>query len=304
MDVKNNPSFARRRALVLGGGGSSGNAWLIGVVAGLFDAGLDVNQADLIIGTSAGSTTAVQISNSTTPPELFAGILAGVPDRKTSPVGSDNGSAPNRSAMVNHMETTSGIINSAKDVVDMRKKMGTWALGTAATSDNATKQWRSIVAARLPVQMWPQREIFITAVNAHTGEPVVFNRHSGIDLVDAVAASCAGGFAYGIGDGHYIDGGYRSNADNADLAAGSERVLVLSPFGGKSRTPAEWGTHLSTQIEELRASGTEVETIFPDNAALDAFGDNMTDLSRRPQSAQAGYEQGRSIAMQLTEFWC
>ena len=74
MDVKNNSSFARRRTLVLGGGGSSGNAWLIGVVAGLFDAGLDVNQADLIVGTSAGSTTAVQISNSTTPPELFAGI--------------------------------------------------------------------------------------------------------------------------------------------------------------------------------------------------------------------------------------
>src|ERR1700744_462489 len=44
------------RALVLGGGGASGNAWLIGVIAGLFDAGLDVTEADLIIGTSAGST--------------------------------------------------------------------------------------------------------------------------------------------------------------------------------------------------------------------------------------------------------
>lgn len=35
-------------ALVLGGGGSTGNAWLIGVIAGLFDAGLDVTTADLI----------------------------------------------------------------------------------------------------------------------------------------------------------------------------------------------------------------------------------------------------------------
>jgi hypothetical protein len=42
--------------LVLGGGGgSAGNAWLIGVIAGLFDAGLDVTEADLIVGTSAGS---------------------------------------------------------------------------------------------------------------------------------------------------------------------------------------------------------------------------------------------------------
>ncbi len=45
---------AGERALVLGGGGSTGNAWLIGVIAGLFDAGLDVTESDLIIGTSAG----------------------------------------------------------------------------------------------------------------------------------------------------------------------------------------------------------------------------------------------------------
>jgi len=51
------------RALVLGGGGATGNAWLIGVIAGLFEAGLDVTAADLIIGTSAGSTAAVQITS-------------------------------------------------------------------------------------------------------------------------------------------------------------------------------------------------------------------------------------------------
>ena len=62
--------------------------------------------------------------------------------------------------------------------------------------------------------------MLITAVDAHTGEPVVFDRHSGVDLVDAVAASCSSGFAYSIGDNRYIDGGYRSNAENADLAAG------------------------------------------------------------------------------------
>jgi NTE family protein len=55
------PSAASERALVLGGGGSADNAWLIGVVAGLFDAGLDVTEADLIIGTSAGSTSTATI---------------------------------------------------------------------------------------------------------------------------------------------------------------------------------------------------------------------------------------------------
>ena len=56
-----------RTALVLGGGGSTGNAWLIGVVAGLFDAGMDVTTADLIIGTSAGSTAPAQISGGDCP---------------------------------------------------------------------------------------------------------------------------------------------------------------------------------------------------------------------------------------------
>src|SRR3954453_22594496 len=66
------------RALVLGGGGSAGNAWLIGVIAGLLDAGLDVTEADLMIGTSAGSTVAAQISGAS-PAGLYAAILACAP---------------------------------------------------------------------------------------------------------------------------------------------------------------------------------------------------------------------------------
>src|ERR1700733_9441504 len=74
----------RERALVLGGGGSAGNAWEIGVIAGLFDAGLDVTKADLIIGTSAGSTAAAQITSATQPPELLADILAAAPPPPSS----------------------------------------------------------------------------------------------------------------------------------------------------------------------------------------------------------------------------
>jgi NTE family protein len=118
-----------------------------------------------------------------------------------------------------------------------------------------------------------------------------------------VAASCASGFAYSIGSSQYIDGGYRSNADNADLAAGYERVLVLSPFGGRSRTPVDWGLHLATQVDELRACGSRVETVFPDSDSRTAFGDNVMDPSTRPPAARAGHNQGRALAEQLTEFW-
>ena len=186
----------------------------------------------------------------------------------------------------------------------MRRRMGAWALGTdAASHSSAQTRWRATVAARLPSHLWSQRRVLITAVDAHTGEPVVFDRHSGVDLADAIAASCASVRPYGIGGSQYIDGGYRSNADNADLAAGYARVLVLSPFGGRSRTPVDWGMHLVTQVDELRARGSRVETIFPDSTSRTAFGDNVMDLSTRPPAARAGYNQGRALAEQLTAFW-
>jgi NTE family protein len=296
-------SAAGERALVLGGGGAAGNAWEIGVIAGLLDAGLDVTEADLIVGTSAGSTAAAQIT-SATPAELLAAILTAAPQQRTAPVLSDGGRAPVGS-MANLLEESNAIIGAAEDAADMRRRMGAAALETDAASDGSGQtRWRATVAARLPSQRWPQRSVLITAVDALTGEPAVFDRHSGVDLVDAVAASCSGpgAPAYRIGGSRYIDGGYRRN-ENADLAAGYGRVLVLSPFGGRSRHPLEWGMQLAAQVDELRTRGSNVETIFPDGNSRTAFGASMMDLSTRPPAARAGYDQGRALAGQLTEFW-
>lgn len=293
---------ADERALVLGGGGSTGNAWLIGVIAGLFDAGLDVTTADLIIGTSAGATAAAQITGAS-PTQLLADILAAVPLQRTGPVGSDRGRVPTR-PVADHLERISKIIASAADAADMRRRMGAAALDMEAASDGSWQtQWRATVASRLPGQRWPQRSVLITAVDAHTGEPVVFDRHSGIDLADAVAASCASGLPFRIGDNGYIDGGYRRSSENADLAAGYGRVLVLSPFGGRTLQPLEWDMHLAAQVDELRARGSRVETIFPDSNSEHMFGANAMDPSLRPPAAQAGYDQGRALAEHLTEFW-
>ena len=299
IDAPRRAPAAGERALVLGGGGSTGNAWLIGVIAGLFDAGLDVTEADLIIATSAGSTAAAQIT-SASPTQLMADILATAPQPRTGPVGTDGGRVPVR-PVADHLERTGRIIAAAEDAADMRRRMGAAALELNAASDGS-ERWRATVAARLPSQRWPEQAVRITVVDAHTGEPVVFDRFSGVDLVDAVAASTAGGPAYRIGDHRYIDGGYRS-VENADLAAGYGRVLVLSPFGGRSRHPREWGTHLAAQVDELRARGSRVETIFPDGDSEHLFGANAMDLSLRPPAARVGYDQGRALAEQLTEFW-
>ena len=293
------------RALVLGGGGAAGNAWVIGVIAGLLEAGLDVTEADLIIGTSAGSTAAVQIT-SATPTQLLAEVLSAAAPQQTSPIRADGTSGP-IGPSVNHMEIISAVIGASEDAADMRRRLGAAALETnAAAHRPAQAQWRAAVAARLPSQLWPQRRMLIPAVDAHTGEPAVFDRHSGVDLVDAVAASTSNGFGvppYSIGDRQYIDGGYRRN-ENADLAAGYARVLVLSPFGGRSLHPLDWRTDLAAQADELRAGGSRVETIFPDSNSQNVLGGGMEvmDPPRRRPSAQAGYTQGGALAEPLTKF--
>jgi NTE family protein len=291
--------FSGERALVLHGGGSAGNAWEIGVIAGLFDAGLDVTSADLIVGTSAGATAAAQIT-SANPTALLGDILAAAIQPRTAAAGPESGRAAARPA-INHLERTGKIIAAATDAADMRRRMAAAALELDVDPDASTR-WRAITAARLPNQEWPEQTIFITAVDARTGEPVVFDRHSGVDLIDAIAASTSSGAPYRIGENRYIDGGYRRN-ENADLAAGYERVLVLSPFGGRTRHPLEWGMQLAAQVDELRTAGSRVETILPDEAALPAFGDNMMDPSTRPPAARAGYAQASAVAGQLAEFW-
>ena len=292
------------RALVLGGGGSAGNAWTVGIIAGLFDAGIDVTRADLVLGTSAGSTAAAQITSSAHPTKLFADICAAVSKPGAGGIGPDQGGIPRPSA--NHMERTAAIFAAAADAADFRRRVCAAALEADAASDGtAQARWRAAVTSRLPSQDWPEQRLHIVALDAGSGEPVVFARDSGVELRDAVAASTANGFGvppYSIGEKRYIDGGYPS-AENAVLAAGYCRVLVMAPFGGRSRAPPQWGVHLAAQVEELRAGGSNVETIFPDRAARSAFGVNMMDLSVRPASAQAGYDHGISVAPRISEFW-
>jgi NTE family protein len=273
------------KALVLGGGGSTGNAWLIGLVAGLHEAEVDVTDADLTIGTSAGSTAAAQLAGAA-PNELYEATQQPIPPRA--------GNAP----VTDHLARTQAIIDAASDPDDMRRRMGAAAMELEDDAWHA--RWRATVAARLPSQDWPSNRVLVTAVRARTGEPVALDRDSGVDLADAIAASCSGRIPYRIGDELFIDGGYRRN-ENADLAAGCSRVLVLSPFGGRSLHPPAWGMQLATQVEELRAGGSLVETIGPESEEL--FGANAMDLSLRPAAARAGHEQGGRVAEQVGELW-
>ncbi|TQL82089.1 patatin-like phospholipase family protein [Microbacterium saperdae] len=286
----NTPSLSSSsRALVLGGGGSTGNAWLIGIIAGLFDSGVDVTSADLTIGTSAGATAAAQIAGAN-PSELYAATVVPIPPR------------PSRGSVVDHMDRMHRLIAASSDAAELRRRLAASALDMAAADSPRQEQWREMVSVRFAVHAWPERRMLLTAVDAETAEPVVFDRDSGVDLVDAVAASCSSGFAYRIGDRRYIDGGFRRN-ENADLAAGYAKVLVLPPFGGRALTPPAWGLQLDAQVAELGAGGSEVLVVSPGEETEHLFFENAMDVSLRAPAAEAGYAQGRAVAEGVGEFW-
>jgi NTE family protein len=297
-------------ALVLGGGGAAGNAWEIGVVAGLAEAGLDLTEtADLVIGTSAGATAAAQVRSGIPPAELLAAVLS----PPVQPVGQTRERPPSL-PMATVFERMRAISAAATSAADLQRAMGAFGLESDSVLGPGAGRRRAIVAARLPGPEWPERPMIVVVLDARTGEVVEFNRDSGVDLVDAVTASTAlPGLVptVGINGGRYIDGGVRS-PDNADLASGYANIVVLSPLGGRSgrptepgqfeglRRPPEWGTDLTGQVERLRQQGSRVEVITPDADSRTAMGTNQMNPATRIPSARAGFAQGKREAARVT----
>jgi NTE family protein len=268
--------------LVLGGGGVAGIAWMTGLLAGLADAGQDVTGADLIIGTSAGATVAAQVSSGLPLDALFA--------RQVDPALQAREIAAELD-LEKVAADWAEFMAAATSAQDGLRLVGAYALA-ADTVPEAER--RAVIESRLPSHEWPSRRIVLVAVEAETGEAVEFDSESGASLVDAVAASCAVPGVWPpvtIGGRRYIDGGVRSS-DNADLAGGSERIVVISPLGYDS--PIQSPAPLRDVIAELRARGSEVTALVPDQASAATFGANPLDPGTRVPAAEAGRAQGRA----------
>ncbi|WP_344941494.1 patatin-like phospholipase family protein [Sphaerisporangium flaviroseum] len=272
-----------KRALVLGGGGVAGIAWETGVLAGLADGGVDCRSADKIVGTSAGATVAAQVTSGVPLDELYR--------RQADPV-LQNKELPSGISIEELVSSFEALYERTQDLAQVRREVGELALAANTVPEPVR---REVVANRLPRHEWPEADIALVAVDTATGEHRVFDRSSGVDLVDAVAASCAVPGVWPpvtIGPDRYMDGGVRSGV-NADLAAGFDRVLVLAPLEDPQ---------LVGQVESLAAGG-EVEVIIPDKASVAAMGADPLDPAVRTPSAEAGYEQGKMIADRLVTFW-
>lgn len=138
----------------------------------------------------------------------------------------------------------------------------------------------------------------ITAVDATTGEPVVWDRDSGVPLVSAVAASSAfPGAAPPVAiDGHrYMDGALRSGT-NADLATGARTLVVVEPMA--HLFPGEPLNQQSTA-----AGADTVVTIGPDPVSVRTFGSDLGDLAAWEPAYQAGLRQARDVGGQLRSTW-
>jgi NTE family protein len=277
-----------KRMVVIGGGGVTGIAWATGVVAGLARAGVDLSQADGFFGTSAGSVVGAQLAHGVDAEELLAAQLQPAADSKeqSRPYSQSAADEQNRKLV----EKLGGDLDAA------RRRIGAFALRSETVPADVR---REIIADRLPDVIWPDRFMGVVAVDADTGT----HRGSGVDFVDAIAASCAVPGAWPVVeiDGHrFMDGGIRSMT-NADLAEGAGRVVVIAPLGYSDGNPVSG--HLRREVAGLEAGGTQVTVIVPDAAAQDAIGDNVLDPARRAPSARAGLEQGLAAARTLAVSW-
>ena len=269
-------------ALVLGGGGVAGIAWMSGLLAGLADAGQDVTGVDLVIGTSAGATVAAQLGSGLDLDQLFA--------RQVDPALQSRELTAELD-MAKFAADLQSSVGGATSPGDMLRRFGQFALD-AQTVPEAER--RAVIESRLPSAAWPATPTKLIAVDCGSGEMAAFDADSGVSLVDAAGASCAvpGIWPPVTIDGRrYMDGGVRS-ADNADLAAGAERIVVISPLGMNSELPT-W-LPLRDVVAGLTADGASVIVVSPDAASVAAIGANPLDPATRVPAATAGRAQGRA----------
>jgi NTE family protein len=279
------------RALVLGGGGVAGIAWITGLLFGLSEEGVDLRNADLILGTSAGSAVAAQLDCSLSLEELYR--------RQVDPTLQTREISPDPRLLQQLLQAFPRNATSG-DRAELTRKVGQWAL-QAPTVTEAER--RTVVANRLPAHAWPDRLMRITAVDTETGQTTIFDRHSGTQLVDAVAASCAvpGVWPPVTIDSHrYMDGGVRSS-DNADLAQGYARIVILSPNGLRADEVVAFP--LQEQLDILKSAGAKTYLIEPDYQSRTAIGLNPLLPETRKPAAEAGRAQALTIAKELGHFW-
>jgi NTE family protein len=284
------------RALVLGGGGPVGVAWESGLIAGFARAGVDLGQADYVLGTSAGAIVGARLQRTDDAAALADHVLARAPQ----PAAVVQPPSPELLEVLTLLgEAQTGRRNPA----EVRRDMGVLALkaqvGPEAAFVEAIEQALGLADPRA----WPARPFACAAVDLQDGGFQLWDEASGAELLSAVASSCAmPGFfpPVEVLGRRYFDGGMRS-LTNADLAAGHDVVVLLAvQLPGQAEFVA---AQLNEEVEDLQEGGATVVVVTPDAAAAQAMGPNPLDFSRMTAAARAGLAQAAEQAEVLKQFW-
>ena len=279
-----------RRALVLAGGGLAGIAWETGILLGIADespeAARRLLDSDVLVGTSAGSAVGAQIGSGSPLDALFERQVAETSAELDPGVDIDSITELFLAALADPGPT----------LTERMKRIGAVAASTETVPEAVR---RKVIADRLPSHDWPERVLRLTAIDIATGELAVFERHSGVELVDAVAASCAVPGAWppvSIAGRRYMDGGVGSPV-NMRVARDCGEVVVLVPSA--VGTPSPFGAGPAAEIANFAGN---TFAVFADDDSLTAFGPNALDPRCRIPSALAGREQGRREAKAVAKF--
>ena len=269
-----------RRALVLGGGGPLGVGWEAGFLAGLADAGVVLEDADLVVGTSAGSIVGAQLTSG----RLLADLVSSVSSAPPWASGSAN---------------------------EEPQELGEMLAARAGEATVSESDWVAHFDYLGGVG-WPE-SFRCTAYDLEAGQFALWDRASDVELPRAVASSCTvPGLAppVSIAGGQYIDGGARDML-NADLAVGHDVVVALScmalepPPGAAPELLAGLLPAVRQRIEELRSTGSTVEVVEPSEAFLElsGWGRWLMDVSRTADAFAAGLHQGGAAAARMGPLW-
>ena len=187
----------------MGGGGVVGTAWMTGLVSGLRRVGVDLAEADVIVGTSAGS--------------IVGTMLATGQDFDSAPVrpADQGGSSPqaDRSRLT---EAFAILADTSLEPADARRQVGRIALAAQAITEQAHIAG---ISTLIMAPEWPDRELLITAVDVQTGERKVWDRAGEAPLRTAVASSCAlPGVWYVVEPPVSVALGFRGVHDDGDRA--------------------------------------------------------------------------------------
>jgi NTE family protein len=288
---------ASTKAVVLGGGGPVGRAWETGFAAGLLIQGVDLADADRIIGTSAGAIAGAQIA-------LRLDIGAAVGDPSAGPAVSQDVSA----GLQQLIAACARAATSPTPEIEWQQ-IGRMALA-ANTSSEETNLARPTFAA-ITGREWPSN-FWTTSHSARTGRFQVWSAASKVPLERAVASSAALPGMWPpitIGDDRYMDGGVRSML-NADLASGYANVVVLSCFALTSPqegngASATLNRALLHEVDLLRRGGAVVEVATPNEEfqLLTKNGTAMLNGALVPDAYAVGKRQALDAIERVGRVW-